>query len=99
MELKINPEDVNKLVADAVLNSAIGEAIKKSIVKEMGNLNRTFDNPIDTVIRNHVSEITRNILIAEYGETIREKMKVILSEKLSDEFISRVCDKAADRYT
>ena len=46
MELKIDPEAVNKLVSDAILNSAIGEAIKTAIAKETANLTRSYDNPL-----------------------------------------------------
>ena len=40
MELKIDPEAVNKMVADAVLNSAIGEAVKKAVEKEAAKKKR-----------------------------------------------------------
>lgn len=98
MELKIDPGAVNKLVADAVLNSAIGEAVKRAIEKEIANLSRGYDNPLESVVRNHVAEIARSVLLEEHGEAIRAKLSVALAAKLSDEFIDRVCEKAAERY-
>ena len=98
MELKIEPEAVNKLVADAVLNSAIGESVKKAIEKEVANLTRSYDNPLESVIRNHVAEIARTVLREEHGEFIKERIKEALAAKLSDEFIDSVCEKAASRY-
>lgn len=98
MELKIDPEAVNKLVADAVLNSAIGEAVKKAVDKEIVNLSQSYNNPLESVIRNHVAEITRTVLREEHGEAIRAKVSASLAQKLSDDFIDRVCEKAAERY-
>lgn len=98
MELKIDPEAVNKLVADAVLNSAIGEAVKKAVEKELANLSRGYDNPLESVVRNHVAEIARTVLREEHGPAIREKIAAALAAKLSDDFMDRVCEKAAERY-
>ncbi len=98
MELKIDPEAVNKLVADAVLNSAIGEAVKKAIEKELANLSRSWENPLEIVVRHHVADIARKVLIEEHGQAIREKIAAALAEKLSNDFIDRVCEKAAEKY-
>ena len=98
MELKIDPEAVNKLVADAVLNSAIGEAVKKAVEKELANLSRGYDNPLEIVVRTHVADIALTVLREEHGTAIREKIAAALSLKLSDAFINRVCEKAVERY-
>lgn len=98
MELKIEPEAVNKLVADAVLNSAIGEAVKKAVEKEIANLSRGYDNPLENVIRNHVAEIARTVLHEEHGEAIKARLSAALAQRLSDDFIDRVCESAAQRY-
>lgn len=98
MELKIEPEAVNKLVADAVLNSAIGEAVKKAVEKEIANLSQSYNNPLESVIRNHVAEIARTVLREEHGEAIKARLSAALAQRLSDDFIDRVCESAAQRY-
>lgn len=98
MELKIEPEAVNKLVADAVLNSAIGEAVKKAVEKEIANLSLGYNNPLENVIRNHVAEIARTVLREEHGEAIKARLSAALAQRLSDDFIDRVCESAAQRY-
>ena len=50
------------------------------------------------MIRNHVAVICREVLIKEYGETIREKIKESLANKLSNDFIDRICEKASEKY-
>lgn len=99
MELKIDAQAINDMVADAILKSAIGDAVKKAIEKELVNLNKSYDNPLEAVIRNHVAGIVRDVLVKEHGEMIRQKISAALASKLSADFIDRVCEKATDRYT
>ncbi len=98
MDLPIDPQAVNKLVADAILKSALGDAVKQAIDKQISGLTRSYDNPLESVIRNHLAELAREVLREEHGPALRERMKVALAEKLSDEFISRVCEAAASKY-
>lgn len=98
MELNVDPNDVNKLVADAVLKSAIGEAVKKAVEKEIINLNLSWDNPLEEVVRRHVSEIVWDVLQKEHAPAIRERITQVLAAKLSQQFIERVCEAAASKY-
>ncbi len=98
MELNINAEDVNRLVAEAVLKSKIGDAVKAAVAKELVNLSRSYDNPIESVVRNHVAELCREVLRTEHGDVIRAKVSAALATKLSDTFIDRVCEQAVQRY-
>lgn len=98
MEIHIDPRAVNQLVADAVLKSALGEAVKKAVEKEVANLTRGWDNPLESVIRNHLAQMARDVLVAEHQETLRAKLTEALSAKLSAEFIDRVCEAAASKY-
>lgn len=98
MELKIDPQDVNKIVAEAVLNSTIGDAIKAAVQKAVTELQTSYDNPLESVIRSHIADITREVLNKEHGDAIRERVKEALAAKLSNEFIDRVCEVAASRY-
>lgn len=97
MELPIDADVINKFVADAVLKSAIGDAVRKAVDKALEGLNRSYDNPLEAVVRNHVAELAREVIRTEHGDMLRERMKVALAEKLSEEFIDRVCEEAARR--
>lgn len=98
MGLEIDPQAVNQLVADAVLKSALGEAVKKAVDKEIAGLTRGWDNPLESVVRNHVAELAREVLRTDHGEAIRERVRQALATKLSDDFIDRVCEQAASKY-
>lgn len=98
MELKIDPEAVNKFVADAVLNSAIGDAVKKAVENELEKLTSVYNNPFESVVRTHVTGIALTVLREEYDDVIREKVAAALAKSFSTEFINRICDKALERY-
>jgi hypothetical protein len=98
LNINIDADAVNKAVVDAIVKSAIGEQVAASVKRVMEGLRSSYNNPIDTVISSHVSAIVRDVLEKEYGATIREKIAEALKSKLSDEFIQRVVEKAADRY-
>jgi hypothetical protein len=99
MEISVDHEAVNKMLADAILKSAIGEAVEKAIKNQISSLTTSYNNPIESVIASHVHQIAREILVEQHGQLIRERIAAALSAKLTDDFISRVCDKAADRYS
>ena len=96
MELNVNidPEQINKLVAEAVLNSAIGEQVKVQVQKTVDNLSRSYDNPIEGVIKNHIAELVRTVLVAEHSAALRAKIKASLESKITDEFTEKVVDAA-----
>ncbi len=100
MELNVNvdADAINKMVSDAILKSTLGDAVKKAIDTQLANLTRSYDNPLESVIRMHVADMVREVLRTEHQEALRQRLVAALAEKLSDEFIDRVCEKAADRF-
>ena len=98
MELKIDAEAINKMVAEEVLKSAIGESLKRAIEKEIEKLGSHYNNPLETVVRQYVTAKARDVLEKEHGEAIREKLSEYLAAFLSQEFVNRVCEKALERF-
>ena len=98
MELNIEPSAINAYMADVILKSALGDAMKAAVDREIKRISTTWDNPIDAVVRSHVADIVREVLEKVHGESIRERVKVALAAKLTDDFIGKVCDAAADKY-
>ena len=94
MDLKVNidSEQINKMVADAVLNSAIGEQIKTQVQKNVDELGRSYNNPIDAVIKKHVNDLILKCLMAEHGESLKAKVHEAISGKITDEFVNKVMD-------
>lgn len=92
LKIDINPEQINKLVAEAVLNSAIGEQVKTQVQKNVDELGRSYSNPIDGVIKRHINDLILQCLMNEHSELLKAKVHEALSGKITDEFVNKVMD-------
>ncbi|MEJ1404715.1 MAG: hypothetical protein RPU73_12740 [Candidatus Sedimenticola sp. (ex Thyasira tokunagai)] len=92
LNVNIDPEQINKLVAEAVLNSAIGEQVKAQVQKNVDELGKSYNNPIDAVIKKHINDLILQCLMAEHAELLKAKVHEALSGKITDEFVNKVMD-------
>jgi len=92
LNINIDPEQINKMVAEAVLNSAIGEQVKKQVQKNVDELGKSYQNPIDAVIKKHVNDLILKCLISEHADLLKSKIHESVSGKMTDEFINKVMD-------
>ena len=74
MELNVNidPEQINKMVADAVLESALGDAVKKVINEQVKKLSSSYNNPLDSVVQQHIADMTPKYVITSRSKTTAE---------------------------
>ena len=94
LDVKIDPEEINRYMADQILQSAIGEKMKEVVARKIADLASPSyygkESPLEAVvsdfIRNHLHSIIRD----EYGD----KVRAMISEKLTDEFVASTMDQA-----
>lgn len=102
LELKLDGDKVNEYVASAVLQSKLGERIKsvtEELLRDKGGFNR--DDAMTTVIKDVIREQVRSMLLKDEDLTalIRSRIEKALVEKLTDEAIGNLVDKAiSGRY-
>ena len=94
MEIKIDAEPVNAAIAEAIINSAIGEQLKAAITKEMDKLSRSYDNPIEKVVEEEILKIIRLTISSEHIEAI----KTAVSAKVTDAVVDDVFSAAWDSF-
>jgi phage-related tail protein len=94
--LDIKPEQINKMVSEAVLNSAIGTAIKESIKRETSKLSSTYNNPIDDVINREIKSMARDFLLKDLDAEIRIKVNEAIKTRLTDDFITKLMNNMFD---
>jgi len=92
MSIDIDPEQINKYIADKVLESAIGSALRKVIDTEVEKLIRNYDNPITKVVEQEVRALLVKIMRDEYAG----KLKAAIREKLTDELVAKAAVAALD---
>lgn len=80
--LDIDAEQVNKMVADAILQSTIGEHLRREIEEQVKRLTHPFNNPLKPVIEQQVAAILRDIIREEYQEKIEAEARRQITDKL-----------------
>ena len=94
IKLDITPEKINEYVANSVIESSIGEALKKSIDDQIQKLNRGWDSPLDKVVRSEIESACYRILRDEYKEQIEQSIKDILPKYITNDFIGEIMQNA-----
>jgi uncharacterized membrane-anchored protein YjiN (DUF445 family) len=95
--MQLTPEQINEFVAKAVLESQIGNAVKDSVARVMKDLQASYNNPFDQVIRQHVSAIIETQLQEIYKEQIQAQIKDALAKAVTDDFVQKLVQVAIDR--
>lgn len=98
VQVSIDADAVTRLVSEAVLKSKIGEAVEASVKRVLADLSKSWDNPIDKVVHQHVAEMVREILQTNHAEDIRKRVADALAGKLTDEFLHACVQQAAGRF-
>ena len=102
MKLEINAEQIDELVRDTIMKTAIGGSIEEAIKKSLSGYNSPVDDAIKTVVR----EMLVEILHTEYKDELKAAILVAIEARLSEESLQKIaCEDvtkieraASDRY-
>lgn len=90
MNLSIDPAAVEKLVADAIVQSALGEKVKKAVTDAVS---RSYDSPIEAAVKVSVHEVARQLVHAEFTDVIRAAVKAKLTPDYLEKLVTNITDK------
>ncbi len=96
MEIKVDAEDVNKVVAEAIVKSARGQQLEKSVNEHLGEVVSGFQSPLKKLCEQHVMDAIRTVLNRDYKDKIIAMIAERLNEEHLDEIVSASVDKAMD---
>lgn len=94
MEIKVDPEEINKYVAQKLIESSIGTQLKKIIDSNVQNICAGYNNPIEPVVKTHINEAVSQIINEEFQDRIKE----IVRKQLTDEFVTGLIGKLWERF-
>lgn len=97
IKLEINPEDIQKHIIDAIMNSTIGVELHKVIedkVKGIVSYNYSFKQTLETLVSREIEIIVRNVIQEKYKDTIRG----VVEEKVNAEFTKDLIDGLWDAW-
>lgn len=96
INVNIDSESINKMVAEAILTSVLGEALRASIDKQLLSLRVGYDNPMDKVVKEQLTVIVRDVLMTEYRDHLRAEVAKILADKVTDGYLTELLLSATD---
>jgi len=90
MQINIEPEQINKLVSGAILESCLGKEMKKAIEKAVADVSKVDYRVIANVVNTEVRNTVRELVTTEY----REQIKTIVQEAMTTEVVHKIVDAA-----
>jgi len=94
LKLDINPEEVQKHIATQILNSAIGENVKKAIDTVLNGYTQGFQKSLEVIVKREVElYVEREIL---KSPELRQKIENLVLSKVSDKLIQKTVGEIID---
>lgn len=94
--LSLDPEAINKYMAEQLTKSALGDELKKAIdskISELngyGNSSKIFGAILDAYVRKSIEEILDQEKKEEIKEAIRKHLDTKMVENLTGKFLDRI---------
>lgn len=98
MNVNITPEEINKFIADKILQSKLGETLDARVKEVVSKLSQSWDNPYDALIRGEINDRIKEIIEKDYKTYIEEEVKKRITTEMVDRYIENAWKKLTDRY-
>ena len=92
MQIEITPNDIEKMVKEAILKSSIGTAVQKAVSSVVNS--SSYNNPIDDEIRKVVTEIAKELIKENYGPEIRTLVAEAMEKRVTKETLVKITESA-----
>lgn len=96
MEIKIDSEMVNKVVAESIVKSALGKGLEDAINKQLKECLDGYNSPVKRLVEHHVTECVKSVLENNYKAKIIEMISQKLTGEHIDTIVSASVAKAMD---
>jgi len=86
--VNIQGEDINKMIAQAILDSTLGNSVKEAVTKVITKATDkpySGDSEVVGAVRTAVFAMIGQIVRDEYGDIIREQIRAELNKRLADD--------------
>jgi hypothetical protein len=90
IEVNVDAAAVNKMVTDAILDSAIGKTLREVVEKKVADLGKSYNNPIELAVDREVQLLVSSMVNEKFKPMIAAKV----AELMTDEMVSRISTAA-----
>lgn len=92
-DLEIDADAINRHVSQAILTSALGEALAEIIKREIGSLTDTWsDSKLKRAIETEIQFVVMQEIRTKYADNVREAMRRKLSDAVVDTLVGAAFD-------
>lgn len=95
--MQLTPEQIHEFISKAIIESQIGQAVRDSIERVLKDLNEKYKNPIDDVIREHVKNMVREMLVKENFPEIQHRVTTALEKYVTQDIVDNLVEGALSR--
>ena len=92
IEVNVDADAVNKMVTDAILDSAIGKTLREVVEKKVKDLGQSYNNPIELAVDREVQLLVSSLVNEKFKPMIASRV----NELVTDELVSRIATAAFD---
>lgn len=88
--MELTGEQINEFLSKAILESQLGEAVKKAIERNLEDLQKRWDNPFDAVVKSHINQILDKEIMVNFRPALEKRIKESVAQNLTDELIENI---------
>jgi hypothetical protein len=86
VDVQIKPDDINRMIVAAVLESRLGEAIKNSADRALQDMNRSWHTSLENICRQEV----RALVLQEITKNHQARIVEAVAEQLTGEGVNDI---------
>lgn len=98
MEIKVDAEQVQKAVAEAILASTFGAQIKQIAERAGNEFVRTFDYTVAETLKQEARKIIIEEVTDKYLPQLREKVRATLNDKVVEDLVAAILKRLEGRW-
>ena len=92
--IDLTSEQVNEAIAQAIIDSKIGDLLKAAVDEEVKKIRQGYDNPVKKVIEQEVLRQIQHLVQTEY----KEQLRATIQEHLTTEIIDQITIAAWEAF-
>jgi hypothetical protein len=95
--MELTAQQVNDFLAKAVMESQIGEVTRAAVKKAVDEMSKSYQNPFDGAIRNHIQILIEQELKTVFKPVLEAKVKEAMARVVTDEMLEKIVDAGIER--
>lgn len=96
VNVEIDQNKINEAVTQAIIESAIGEEMRREIKAYLESAKAAYNNPIKGIIARVVQEEIYKLIVTEWREPLMEEIRKQFTEQVLSEVVSKTFQTIMD---